>query len=105
MIGVPLRVEILRNNSVAVFRKPMISLVPVRSQLRIGLDSFPRRFNQRLASKVLHHYQPDILRTAPVIDLNGDNSRRFIRSTPSLASLIRGSKVRVIYLHYLRKQI
>ena len=63
MIGVSLRVELLGNNVVAVFRKPMISLVPVRSHLRIGLDRFLRRFDQRLAPKILHHDQLDVLRT------------------------------------------
>ena len=105
MIGVSLRIKLLGNNGVAVFRKPMISLVPVRSYLRIGLDSFLRCFDQRLASKILHHDQLDVLRTTQRINLNGNDTRRFIRSTTSFASFIWSSKVRVIYLHYLRKQI
>ena len=48
-LRIKLRIKLFGNNGVAVFRKPMISLVPVRSYLRIGLDSFLCYFDQRLA--------------------------------------------------------
>ena len=103
MIGVSIRIELLGNNGVAVFRKPMISLIPVRSYLRIWLDSFLRCFDQRLAFEDSPPRSAEVLRTTQRIDLNGNDTRPFIRSTTSFASFIRRSKVRVIDLHYLRK--